>query len=337
MFLRLFCASLTLLLALNSGAARPAVADDVYTLRVATWGSPVHPQVTQWVPLFTKEVETNSHGRIKVDYFPAASLVKEQDVASAIPGDVADISLLVIEDMSGLDSALGIWGSPLMKASFDQFFAAMHPGTALFKATDAKLQAHGAMLLSAIDIGPPVFVSKDPLRTPADFAGKNIRAFSGSSGKLIAQLGAAPTQLNQNDVYAALSTGTVQSAYGGLGGIFGSKLYEVTKYVDVPGPMFGSLINGYTMNLHRFQTLPPDLQKVVLDAAAKANVSANAANKADYGSMLADMVKRGCTQVNLDPNAYKTQVNALINRARAEYPASDPLVKALLQAFPQSS
>jgi hypothetical protein len=54
MFLRLFCASLTLLLALNSGAARPAVADDVYTLRVATWGSPVHPQVTQWVPLFTK-------------------------------------------------------------------------------------------------------------------------------------------------------------------------------------------------------------------------------------------------------------------------------------------
>ena len=319
-------------LALFFGLLPLAAPADTITLRIATWGSPTHPQVQDWVPVFTHEVEQNSHGQIKVNYFPAASLVKEQDVASAVPSDVADISLVVIEEFAGLDQTLAIFGSPLLQFDFANFMDAVHPGSPIFEAANDKLKAHGAMLISAIDIGPPVFVARDPLKTPADFRGKNIRVFSTSTGKLVAALGAAPTQLNQNDVYAALSTGTVQAAIGGLAGIYGAKLYEVTKNVADPGPAWGSLINGYAMNLQRFRSLSPELQKVVMDAAAKANIAANNANASQYAAYLSEMRAKGLNVDRLDMNAFKAVTSTLVDQAKAAYPATDPLVKAVLAA-----
>lgn len=312
--------------------ASPADADAPITLRLATFGSPTHPQITHYVPLFTSEVEKNSDGRLKVTHFPAASLVKEPDVASAVPADVADISLVVLEDFAGLDPTLSVLGSPLMNLNFSEFVDRMHPGTPLFKAVDDKLRAHGALLLSAIDIGAPVFDSRVPLRAPSDFSGKNIRVYSPSTAKLVQLLGGSPTQLNQNDVYAALSTGTVQAAYGGVPGTFGAKLYEVGKYIDDPGPMFGSAIMGYVMNLNRFQSLPKDLQAVILAAANKAALSANAANRESYNGFLADMQKHGATIVHLEPQNFRTIIDTLNSQAKAQYPAGDPLVKAVVQA-----
>jgi TRAP-type C4-dicarboxylate transport system substrate-binding protein len=310
----------------------PASAAD-FTLRVATWGSPQHPQVTAWVPIFTEEVQRASGGRIAVQTFPAASLIKEQDVPSALPAGVADISLTILEDFSGLDPAMGVFGSPLMQFSFPSFFRAMRPGTPLFSATNDELRSHGAILLSAIDVGPPVFASRDLLRVPADFRGKNIRVFSGASGALVQELGGAPTQLSQNDVYAALSTGTVQAAFGGLPGVFGAKQYEVAKYIAEPGGIFGLLINGYVMNANSFNRLPPDLQKIVLAAAYKANVAANAANEAAYDRDIAAMAAHGNVMTKLNPNDFKDIIAHLRTEAIAKYGRTSRLMKALLAAL----
>lgn len=312
-------------------ATVPASAADV-TLRVATWGSPQHPQVTAWVPLFTAEVEKNSGGRIAVQSFPAASLIKEQDVPSALPAGVADISLTILEDFSGLDPAIGVLGSPLLRFSFTSFVKAMHPGSPLFVATNDELRTHGVVLLSAIDVGPPVFASRDQLRVPADFHGKNVRVYSGSTGSLIQALGGAPTQLSQNDVYAALSTGTVQASYGGLPGIYGSKQYEVAKYIANPDGIFGLLINGYVMNANSFAKLAPDLQKIVLNAANKANLAANKANEAAYNRDLADMAAHGNVVVTFDPKNFRDVTAHLRRDALAKYGTKSALMKALLAA-----
>ena len=310
-----------------------ASADDTYTLRLATWGSPVHPQITQWVPFFTSEVERNSKGRIKVQVYPASSLIKEQDVASAIPAGVADISLAVIEDFSGVDPGIGVFGTPLMDFDFNKFAQVMHPGSDLFTVTDQSLRQHGIALLSAIDIGPAVFVAKQPLRTPADFRGKNIRVYSPGTAAVVQALGGAPTQLNQNDVYAALSTGTVQAAYGGLAGIYGAKQYEVAPYLTLPSPIFGLDVNGYVMNAAKLNGMPPDLRKIVLDAATKANARANAACAQLYDHFASEIGKAtGDAPVRIDPAKYRAQLEDLMKQAQSKFSASDPVVKALMKA-----
>lgn len=276
-----------------------AEAQTTYTLRLATWGSVTHPQVVGFVPVFTKLVEERSQGRIKIQYFPGAGLVKEQDVMSAIPADIADISLTSLDEWSAVAPELGVFGSPLMSYDFEQFVNAIHPGTKLFEATNAVFLGHGARLLAAIDVGPSVFVSKMPLEKLSDYKGKTIRVYSHATGDLVQALGAAPTQLNQNDLYAALSTGTVQAAYGGLPGVYGAKLYEVTKYLAYPNGMFGLAINGYVMNAAKFNQLPKDLQRVVLDAAAEADASANRAMREAYQGQLKAMASNGMTVTTL--------------------------------------
>ncbi len=319
-------------LALAMSAAAPA-ADQSYTLRLATWGSPTHPQVTEWVPFFSSEVERNSKGRIKVQVYPAASLIKEPDVASAIPAGVADISLAVLEDFSGVDPEIGIFGTPLMDLNFDAFAKAMHPGSELFNATNDSLRKHGMVLLSAIDIGPPVFVGKEPLRTAADFHGKNIRVYSAGTAAIVQSLGAAPTQLNQNDVYAALSTGTVQASYGGLGGIYGLEQYEVAKFLTLPGPIFGLDINGYVMNAAKLDGMAPDLRKIVLDAATKANARANEANKRMYATFAAEIGRNtGNGVAHLEFKTFREPIQNLMTQAQTKFGATDPIVRALLKA-----
>ena len=310
-----------------------SAADQSYTLRLATWGSPAHPQVTAWVPFFTSEVERNSKGRIKVQVYPASALIKEQDVARAIPAGVADISLAVIENFSGLDPELGVFGSPLMDLSFDAFAKAMHPGSELFNATSESLRKHGVVLLSAIDTGPPVFVGKQPLRTMADFHGKNIRVYSAGTASVVRTLGGAPKQLNQKDVYAALSTGTVQAAYGGLAGIYGAKQYEVARYLTLPGPMFGMDVNGYVMNAAKLDGMPPDLRKIVLDAAGKADARANEAMKRMYEHFAAEIGQStGNGVTKLDSASFREPLKVLTNQAESKFGTSDPIVRALLKA-----
>lgn len=298
-----------------------AQAQTTYTLRLATWGSMTHPQVIGFVPVFTKLVEERSQGRIKIQYFPGAGLVKEQDVMSAIPADIADISLTSLDTWSAVAPELGVFGSPLMSYDFDQFFGAIHPGSKIFEAANSVFAEHGARLLAAIDVGPSVFVSKMPLQKPEDFKGKTIRVYSHATGDLVQALAAAPTQLNQNDLYAALSTGTVQGAYGGLAGVYGAKLYEVTKYLAYPAGMFGLAINGYVMNAAKFNSLPKDLQRIVLDAANEADANANHAVRDSYQGQLKAMAGNGMTVTTLNAHdpGFESVVKSLKNTALEKY------------------
>jgi TRAP-type C4-dicarboxylate transport system substrate-binding protein len=318
---RLTAGLLLMVFALLGVAPNVAQAQTTYTLRLATWGSMTHPQVVGFVPVFTKLVEERSQGRIKIQYFPGAGLVKEQDVMSAIPADVADISLTSLDEWSAVAPELGVFGSPLMSFDFDQFVNAIHPGTKIFEATNTVFSGHGARLLAAIDVGPSVFVSKMPLEKPGDYKGKTIRVYSHATGDLVQALGAAPTQLNQNDLYAALSTGTVQAAYGGLSGVYGAKLYEVTKYLAYPAGMFGLAINGYVMNAAKFNSLPKDLQRIVLDAAAEADTNANRTMRDAYQGQLKAMASNGMTVTTLSPKdpGFASVATSLKNAALDKY------------------
>ena len=62
--------------AASAAAIVPARAGQI-TLRLATWGAPTAPQVTEFVSTFQKSVEKGSNGQISVQHFPAGSLVNE--------------------------------------------------------------------------------------------------------------------------------------------------------------------------------------------------------------------------------------------------------------------
>jgi len=81
-------------------------------------------------------------------------------------------------------------------------------------------------------------------------------------------MGAAPTFLGVGDVYLALQRGTVEATMAGLTNIWDRKFYEVTKYVSLVDFLYGTM--PVLMNKKKWDGLPTDIQKMMMEAAQEA-------------------------------------------------------------------
>lgn len=248
----------------------PVSAADVYTLSLATWGSSKHPQVAMFTKNFMEMVVRNSHGRIKFKYFPDNQMVRQTFVPMAIPTDTVDIALTTLETWAGRNQDVTITMTPLWTVSQTTTCEELVPGRPLFDYFNASLQKSNTRLLALFDIGPPVISTTFPLARPEDMKGRMIRVPSRASAEIMRALGASPAVMSVGDVYAALKLNTVDGAVGGLQGYVGLKHYEVTQYALATNGIMGTFIHGYVMNNEKFNSLPPDLQQVLQDAATAA-------------------------------------------------------------------
>lgn len=309
---------LALAAALPFGARDAAAAD--YTLRLSSWGSPTVPQVSVYVPAFKKAVEEGSKGRIEVQAFSAGALVKEQDVPSAVQSRVVDISLSTIGAWTSVSPVAALMNSIVFRPTGTDFQQFAGAGSALSKALDASLRKHDVVLLSVLDNGPPMIVSRNKMADPRDFKGKSIRVYDKASAEIVHTLGAAPSTMPVSDVYPALQRGTVQAAIGGIQGITGLKEYEVAKYLLDGNGVWGVGVTTYVMNGNALKDLPPDLQQVVLNAGESAEKTTNEAIIAFFAQARGTLRKNGMELTILQPGTtpYQTFADALTPLAKAQ-------------------
>ena len=305
-------------------------------LRLSTWGASKAPQVASFVGPFIKQVEQASRGLIKVQNYPDGALVGEQDVPSAIQSKIVDISLTTMGSWASIVPEAGVLNTVFFSPTGQDFEKAIGPGTKLFNALDAGMMKHGTKMLCALYNGPVVLVSRAPLDSPASIRGKTIRVFDRLTAQIVQTLGGAPSTIGVADVYPALERGTVQGAIGGLEGAVGLKEYQVAKYVLATNGLFGLLITGYVMNLARFEALPADLQKIVLDAAYGVGRTANLTMVAAYANELDEMRKHHATVYVLKPktpsyHAFKVALEPLARKEKSSF--SPALVKTVMESL----
>ena len=114
------------------------------------------------------------------------------------------------------------------------------------------------------------FFSKKPLLTPADFEGVKTRAFGTSISDWINGMGADAQFVAFAEVYAALERGILGAGVTGGDAGFGQRWYEVADYIT--GPLISWPANDMVMSKGIWDALPPDLQAIVLEEAAKAEM-----------------------------------------------------------------
>jgi TRAP-type transport system periplasmic protein len=297
-----------------------------FTLRLSSWGSPAAPQVSVYVPTFKKLVEQESKGRIEVQAFPAGALVKEQDVPSAIQSRVVDISLSTIGAWASVSPAAALINSVAFRPTDSTFQEIVGAGSPLFKALDSSLRERSVVLLSALDNGPPMIVSRDKITSPKGLEGKATRVYDKGSAEIIHTLGGAPSTMPVSDVYSALQRGTVQAAIGGIQGITGLKEYEVAKYLLDGNGVWGVGTTIYVMNGAAFNSLPPDLQQVVVKAGASAEKTTNEAIFAFFKKARETLRSHGMEITVLQPGtpsyrAFAEVLEPLLKKQEAKVPA----------------
>ena len=111
-------------------------------------------------------------------------------------------------------------------------------------------------------------VSK-PIRKPADLKGLKLRVPQNPLWfDMATALGTNPTPINWGELYTALSQKTVEGFEIHAGWIVGSRLYEVTKFLNFTHHQYG----GYVLyvNDRIFQGLPAEQRRAIEEAAREA-------------------------------------------------------------------
>ena len=115
--------------------------------------------------------------------------------------------------------------------------------------------------------GDGVFhMAAKPIRTMADLRGLKLRAPTRQTNKFIAMLGATPVGMPVPQVGDALAKGVIDGAVMPYEVVPSVKLQELAKFhseTDPAEPAFYTSTFIFAMNKARYESLPPDLKKVI--------------------------------------------------------------------------
>lgn len=268
-------------------------ADAPITLTLATWGAQSHPHEKEFVNLFIAAAERESGGRLRFKYFPNGTMVKQDDVVTAVPGGLVDIALMIIDSWAGNEHDVSIAATPLWNLSMEDARRELVAGKPIYDYFSEIMRRNRVKLLCLMDIGPPVIASNFDLSKPRDLDGKVVRALSKGTAEDLVAFKASPIVMGVGQVYAALQRHTIDGAMNGVQGSIGLRYYEVATHEMATGGALGTIISGYIMNLKKFESLPPDLQAAIQKAADETRAHTQRFLIDSYPGFLKDAVDHG--------------------------------------------
>jgi TRAP-type C4-dicarboxylate transport system substrate-binding protein len=117
-------------------------------------------------------------------------------------------------------------------------------------------------------------------------------------------------------VYLALKTGVVEGCEGPISAAYGAKMHEAAPNVTLTNHIMSSA--HITMNEKAYQSLPPDLRKVVEDAAREAVGFARAEGDRVAGETLKKMEAEGAKLATVDVRPFQAVLKEAVGKAEGE-------------------
>ena len=220
---------------------------------------------------FKNLVEPLSDGRIEVKVIGGGQLGDEAQLLENMKIGTVDCAGSSVGNIGGHIPKAGLLGVPYIiqnakhreriTASDGRFFAAL----AEVVGESGDWRALGMTTAGTRS----VYNSVRPVNTPEDLEGLKIRVMtSDTQVKSWEALGAVPTAMAFSEVYTGLMTKTIDAAENSPMFLWNMKHYEGITYYSLTNHMVAT---GITMMSEKsYQKLPPDLQRIVMAAGAKA-------------------------------------------------------------------
>jgi tripartite ATP-independent transporter DctP family solute receptor len=163
-----------------------------------------------------------------------------------------------------------------------------------------------------------VTTSNRTVRTPDDLKGLKIRTTPNPAHvEAFKLLGANPVPMPFTELYMALQTGAVDGQENPINNIYANRMFEVQKHVSLTRHAYTASI--VAMNLAKFNALPADQQKAVLDAAHDAAVFQRGLNEKQEAENLGKIKAAGVEVVDkIDTEAFRKVVAAPVAKAYAD-------------------
>ncbi len=151
---------------------------------------PTH-HVSAGMQVFAEKVAEYSKGEMTVKIYDSGALYRDAEIVKAIRGGSVEVGLVPANKWSGMIPAVDIFDAPFAFPTQESLVKFLEVAAPLF---DEAFSKYNAKVLFWVDYGfVQFFNSKRPLKTPEDFKGLTMRAYSAGDAETLKALGAAPT------------------------------------------------------------------------------------------------------------------------------------------------
>lgn len=249
---------------------------------------------------FNELLKAKTKGALDLKVFPDSSLGKFDAAISGVRGGTIDMIVSGSGNYSGLVPLLGVLDIPFI------FKDTAHA----YRTLDGKIGQDLLDKMEAFDMKGLAYWdngwreltnNKHAVKTPADVKGLKVRT-TGSPAHIEAfkLMGANPVPMPVAELYTALEMKTVDAQEHPLGVLWSAKLYEVQKYLSLTNHAYSPLI--VVMNKKKFDSLSPENQKAIIEAAREAGQYQRQLNNDNMAKIVADVKKAGMQVIEtVDP------------------------------------
>ena len=257
---------------LVAAAFGAAVNAQQITLRMGH-DQPVGSMYDEGHKMFKKLLEERSKGRIKADIFPAAQLGSEVAMVEGLRLGSIDVICANAPNAAAFIPELGLFSVAYLFKDLAHFERVVND-PAFAKRIDEIIAGKniGIKRIGFYAAGVRnIYSRKGSVAGPDDLKGVKIRVQNNPiEVKVWRAFGAIPTPMNFGEVYQALQSGVLDAAENGLAVIESNKHYEAAKFITQSEHQRN--LSALYINEKKLASMPADLQKIVLDAAAEAAV-----------------------------------------------------------------
>lgn len=262
-------------------------------------------------------VKQRTNGEVEITIYPANQLGNDAAMINGTRGGTIDIVSSGASNFNGIVPNTAAMELPFV------FRSAQHAYNVLDGSVGSgvlnELAPHGLKGLAYWENGWRAFTNnKRPVTKPDDLKGLKIRStpnpYHIQAFKL---LGMNPSPMPIAELYTALETGTFDAQEHPINVTLSSKFYEVQKYLTVSNHVYSPLV--VAMNKAKFDSLPANVQGIIVDAAREAAKYQRNLNAQNAGKVVADLKKSGMQVIeNVDMAPFQKIVSADIAKSFGE-------------------
>lgn len=265
---------------------------------------------------FKEIVEAKSNGRIVVNLYPNSQLGSERAMIEGIQLGTMDMTITG-ESLQMWAPKVGIMATPYMirDAAHMEKVVTGPIGQEIEKEI---LEKTGLRTIAWFERGPRMLTANKPIKTPDELKGVKIRI---PEVPLFMEawraLGASPTPMAFAEVFTALQQGTIDAQENPYALIHSASLNEVQKYVNKTEHVRTWIY--VVIGEKKFQSMPKDLQQIILDAAKEMQKYEHEIYLKDEQTLAADLQKKGMQFIDVDKKAFEDKVKDVVPTKFPQY------------------
>ena len=262
------------------------------------------------------DIERMSGGRVEIEMFYSASLVKATETFDAAVNGIIDGDMTGAAYQTGKDPAFQFVGDIL--GGYDtpwEMYSWFYYGGGL-EAAQPLYHKHDMHVVGWWISGQESLSSTSPLKSVEDFKDWKFRSPPGIQTEIFAELGASPIVMDFGEVFTALETKIIDGAdASNIATNSEIGLYDIAKHATYPG--FHSMpADHLAINKEVWDSLPDDIQAIIEVAMEKMAFRETLSHSVEMGTAAQAAQANGVTLYNW--NAEQREAFRTFSRAKWE-------------------